>query len=319
MTFSKKKPFIIVALFIFAITLMSRESPETTNQNAGATPRKVAVPTAESGPLTGKYIVPEKVGTTAQLFAPGIVSTTDHAERDMAFSADFKELYFSRDSKIHYMKKENGAWGAAKPAPFPGKYHSVEACFSPDGGKLFFISTRPESGSGKEVGWEIQFVERKGQNWGPPQLLGSPFQGACYPTFTKDWVMYFTSKSWDLYYSKYRNGVFSEPVKLSNNVNTPKREYNAFIAPDESYLIFSSRGWDVDSGISAMFISFRGKDGSWTQARNIRKFNAGIYGGCPSVSPDGKYLFFTSGRLGTEDIFWVDADVIRQMKPKDLK
>jgi Tol biopolymer transport system component len=30
----------------------------------------------------------------------------------------------------------------------------------------------------------------------------------------------------------------------------------------------------------------------------------------PVVSPDGKYLFFTSTRLGQGDIYWVDAAVL---------
>jgi len=33
------------------------------------------------------------------------------------------------------------------------------------------------------------------------------------------------------------------------------------------------------------------------------------------LSPDGKYLFFTSGREGQDDIFWVDAGVIAALRP----
>jgi Tol biopolymer transport system component len=29
----------------------------------------------------------------------------------------------------------------------------------------------------------------------------------------------------------------------------------------------------------------------------------------PMLSPDGKYLFFTSGRSGADDIYWIDAKV----------
>jgi len=31
------------------------------------------------------------------------------------------------------------------------------------------------------------------------------------------------------------------------------------------------------------------------------------------VSPDGKYLFFTSKRAGEGDIFWVDAKIIEAL------
>ena len=40
---------------------------------------------------------------------------------------------------------------------------------------------------------------------------------------------------------------------------------------------------------------------------------------CPYVSPDGKYFFFSSRRYGTEDIFWLDAQVIEDLKPQELK
>jgi Tol biopolymer transport system component len=38
---------------------------------------------------------------------------------------------------------------------------------------------------------------------------------------------------------------------------------------------------------------------------------------CPKVSTDGKYLFFTSGRSGNGDIYWVDAGFIQNLKPKE--
>ncbi len=35
---------------------------------------------------------------------------------------------------------------------------------------------------------------------------------------------------------------------------------------------------------------------------------------CTMVTPDGKYLFFSSKRLGVGDIFWVDAEVIQALR-----
>jgi Tol biopolymer transport system component len=34
----------------------------------------------------------------------------------------------------------------------------------------------------------------------------------------------------------------------------------------------------------------------------------------PMLSPDGKYLFFTSSREGQDDIFWIDARVIAELR-----
>jgi hypothetical protein len=36
----------------------------------------------------------------------------------------------------------------------------------------------------------------------------------------------------------------------------------------------------------------------------------------PGISPDGKFLFYFGY---TRDIYWVDANIIEQLKPKNLK
>ncbi len=37
------------------------------------------------------------------------------------------------------------------------------------------------------------------------------------------------------------------------------------------------------------------------------------------LSPDGKFFFFTSGRLGSHDIFWLDAGVIEEYSANDTQ
>jgi len=40
---------------------------------------------------------------------------------------------------------------------------------------------------------------------------------------------------------------------------------------------------------------------------------------CPSVSPDGKYLFYESSRNDdVMNIYWADAKIIRDLRPKEL-
>jgi hypothetical protein len=97
-------------------------------------------------------------------------------------------------------------------------------------------------------------------------------------------------------------------------------------------------------GNSDLFISFMKDNGNWTKAINMgEKINSSDWEFCPTVSPDGKYLFFTSNRRlhkpyseisltydkklkildspgnGSADIYWVDAKIIDELKPKELK
>ncbi len=41
---------------------------------------------------------------------------------------------------------------------------------------------------------------------------------------------------------------------------------------------------------------------------------------CPTLSPDGKYFLFNRRNVTTvkSDIYWVDAKIIEDLKPKDL-
>ena len=59
-------------------------------------------------------------------------------------------------------------------------------------------------------------------------------------------------------------------------------------------------------------------DGSWTKSINLGdKINSSMEEICASVSGDGKYLFFHSMRNGNGDIYWVDAKILEELRPKN--
>jgi len=54
------------------------------------------------------------------------------------------------------------------------------------------------------------------------------------------------------------------------------------------------------------------KDDRWTKAENLgNEFSEAT---CPYVSPEGKYLFFLEMGQGYNDVYWVDAKIIKEMK-----
>ena len=78
---------------------------------------------------------------------------------------------------------------------------------------------------------------------------------------------------------------------LGPNVNTIYDEGDAFIAPDESYIIFSSQDRSDSIGGQDLYIAYRKADGSWTQAKNMgESVNSESGEICPSISLDGKYF-----------------------------
>ena len=65
--------------------------------------------------------------------------------------------------------------------------------------------------------------------------------------------------------------MYSLPEKLSDAVND-EGCFRPYIAPDESYIIFDREESDKNIGNhdeEDLYISFRGKDGSWTGAKRI--------------------------------------------------
>ncbi len=69
-------------------------------------------------------------------------------------------------------------------------------------------------------------------------------------------------------------------------------------------------------GNGDLYISFRKQDGGWSKAENMGSIiNSKEMELFASVSPDGKYLFFTSDREGSNNVYWIDAKVIDDFKP----
>jgi len=49
----------------------------------------------------------------------------------------------------------------------------LEPAFSPDGKKLFFVSSRPLTGEGPDKDFNIWFIERTAEGWSKPKQVGS--------------------------------------------------------------------------------------------------------------------------------------------------
>ena len=75
-------------------------------------------------------------------------------------------------------------------------------------------------------------------------------------------------------------------------------------------------------GDSDIYISFKQNDGTWGNAINLGdKINTSAWEASASITPDGKYLFFSrnvgSNNFENVDIFWVDAKVVFDLKTKE--
>jgi len=251
------------------------------------------------------------------VFAPGIISTPTANERDVCISKAGDELIFSRNGQILHSVFSDGEWSQPTVMPFSGTFPEFEAQLDHTGQRLYYISRRPLSGVGEPENWQIWYTDRDGQGWQEPQRLNDA--GDFYPTFTSSGLMYFTDANNDLYRTRVENDTLISRESLPAPVNSDQAEYNAFIAPDESYLIFSSHNRSGELGRGDLYISFHDGSGTWTEPRQMGPgINSPALDYCPYVSPDGKYLFFTSRRTGNEEIYWINTEIIEQLRHNDF-
>lgn len=248
-----------------------------------------------------------KAPAALSLFEP---LATPLNERDFAISPDGKEVYFtistprSTFQTIVYCRNEANGWSAPEIVSFAGEYSDLEPAFSADGNTLYFASNRPVEGTALND-FDIWKVTRQQGRWGAPVNLGAPVNTDAdefYPSVTTSGNLYFTAAYTggpgreDIYVSRLQNKQYQPPVPLDTAVNTKFYEFNAFVSPDERYVLFTSYGRKDDMGGGDLYISERDDTGRWKQAVHLRQLNSEHLDYCPYLSPDGKSLFFTSER-----------------------
>jgi len=249
-----------------------------------------------------------------QPFLPDIITHIPSA-RDVARSSSGKEVFFTAQSfqgemSVILMLTDNGTLPKLDVAPFSGKYLDLEPFLSPDGLKLYFVSNRPTdtATSADPKDYDIWYVERKSIHsaWSNPINIGEPINttgNEFYPSVSNSNTMYFTSDrptskgKDDIFVSKFINGKYEMPKPVGDSVNSEGYEFNGFIAPDESYLIYTCYNRKGGFGSGDLYISFNIGNDNWTAPKSLGdKVNSPFMDYCPFVDTKTESLYFTSKR-----------------------
>jgi len=276
-------------------------------------PRRVLVLMA-AGVATLLIAGAEPAAKTAEELKPSRfgegVFTTGAYDFFVALAPDGKSAYFCRASgdfsywTILETRRSGGKWQTPTLAPFSGRWSDADPHFSPDGSKLFFISNRPASGDTARASCDLWMVTRGGSGWGEPRALTEVnAEGTEWsPSVAANGNLYFGATRDggkgrdDLWMSRLVDGTYTAPVNLGDSINTKFGEIEPWIAPDESYLVFSAGGRAEGKGGLDLYVSVR-RDGVWSSARLLgHDINSAGWDFNPSVSPDGRTFFFTSTR-----------------------
>jgi hypothetical protein len=210
-------------------------------------------------------------------------------------------------------------WSTPEKPEFAKRYEVGQAHITPDG-KRMLVNRYRGLNEGEQGGiWEFRRIK---DDWGNPKFLipfgmraTSTFDGAIYTTDISGYEKENEDGGIIACFSVSRNGV-QRNIDPGGGVNTESLDGHPFIDPKEHYIIFDS---DRPGGMgkSDLYVCFKNSDGSWGDAINMRELNSIEEDWCATVSPDGKYLFYTSNL--DKNIYWVDAKIIDELKPKELK
>ena len=280
--------------------------------------------------LVTLHLIFIKAQSTVQPIASEIFSKIPNV-RDFTISSKNNEAYFTAKSfqgeisVILKMEKADEIWSKPAIAVFSGEYNDLEPFLSIDNLRLYFASNRPLSNTDSNTkDFDIWFVERKDINaeWSEPINIGEPINTSFnefFPSVSINNNLYFTCdydseiKKDDIFFSEWKDGHYSKPISLSDSINTDGYEFNSFIAPDESFIIFSGYEREDGFGSGDLYISYRSDDGTWSKSLNLgSKINSAKLDYCPFVEMNSRILYFTSSRSSVNNNAFSNFDDLIQ-------
>jgi hypothetical protein len=275
---------------------------------------------------------------TPEVFAPGTVSTPDHEHSPLIFSPDLREAVWSvfpvplgsGNQDIFNVYMEDDEWVGPIRIPFSSGNPRGSPTLSPAAKVLFYLEQDPDAPGDvrprPQILWRVERSPDHG--WGRRErvtdlLPQSDGRITMRFGFSDNGNLYYDlggrrndgQEDWGIWMRECRDGRYGAPVALGNGINDGTWNWTPFIAPDESYLIWSSnRMRTSDDG--DLYISFRTADDQWTPPVTMgQTINTPGMERFPSVSPNGKYFFFVRNLPESRgDFFWVDAKVIELLR-----
>jgi hypothetical protein len=243
---------------------------------------------------------------TAEMIGQGVISTSQDEFGAMP-DKDWTVMYFDRSIPAHYhyvmyvSRFEKGKWQPAKVLPFSGEYRDSDPVISVDGKTLYFVSDRPAKGLEPNC-FHAWAVERTGRGWKNLHALSGPVNekgNTEFISFAANGNLYFSSdrngKTFDVYRSRLVNGQYQAAENLGPALNDGRYTIEAFVAPDESYILLGSFAQD-SLGNADIYVSYNRK-GAWLKPVNLGPpINTRARDYSARISPDGEYMVFSSER-----------------------
>jgi hypothetical protein len=238
------------------------------------------------------------------------------AER-IAISNDGRDIYYTEIEGYYPLRGENIKRYSFSDGKWTGPIDLFEG-YAPAlsvSGDTMYLERKDSTRSA------LAYISVKnGSGWGNPKRILTQFDTAHYYQVTRNGNYYLSSRSrkgagLSDWCKVAVNGEDTTALSLGRPLNTGGENQDFFVSGDESFMIVTNR--------PQLGISYRKDDGSWTNPRNLGpEINFGLGSWGPWVTPDNKYLFYSTGTkpdYSDVGVFWVRVDgIIDSLKHTNL-
>ncbi len=117
-----------------------------------------------------------------------------------------------------------------------------------------------------------------------------------------------------MYVAPIKNNKFPEGREVGIAVGS-----HGFISPTQDFMLVEAHKENDRAKDKDVYVYFKQNDGTWSKPINLGSpVNSNYREGSPTMTPDGKYLFFNryDEKSGNPNIYWVDAQEIETVRPK---
>lgn len=237
---------------------------------------------------------------------------TEAHDASPAFTPDGATTVFTRGSgtarRLYVAHRRGNGWSTPVPAPFSNRWMDFEPTMAPDGRYLVFVSNRPARGEGKPLdgrwgghdypgrGGNLWRVDRRDDGWGTPRRLpdGVNADSSTFsPAVAADGSVYFVrvdpaDGAFRLYRSRYADGRYQAAQALGLGGGATVSDYDPTVAPDQSFLVFSSDRPPASPNGGDLFIAFATPSG-WSTPVDL-----GVAGDEARLGADRGTLYYSA-------------------------
>lgn len=295
-------------------------------------------------------------GREPRLFAAELLDRGLPA-RDITFAPDGSECHVrvdlpgGRRAVILGVRRQGQGWSAPEVPAFAAdpRWQTMEPCITPDGARFLFVTDRPADPQASQPGpFGIWMMARDPQGgWTQPRRLPEAINGpdgTFFPSATRGGTLYFAKEGPEglgiVCRSRWTGTEYGPVETLPPVVQCGTARFNPLVAPDESWVILAVQGLNPGKRGLDLAILFRDAQDRWSAPQRLEGVNDALDNVSAALSPDGRFLFFSSRRTvvplvapgerltlraledrgrrwggnGLSALYWVDAGLLEDLR-----